>query len=122
LEEIKARFLVKNSLKTPFNALLVYDANMQDLSTLWTFHRRLVYSGWPVVSADEFLEQNKTDWAAQGVNEIYFIKTTANTLPRPIEEQTIAADVLVDSLGDTPYEIIKRPDGRDAFLVYHFHL
>jgi len=123
LEDIKAKSLVraeKEKLK-PAPILLIYDGNMYDLATLWLFHRRMVYQGWPIITADDYLKENQKFWTEQGVGDFYFFKIIdSSMLQKPAEERTTGAAALAEQLKDIKPETIKRPDGRNVFAVYHW--
>lgn len=121
LEDIKAESREKNKDKELFPVLLIYDQNMYDLATLWIFHRQLVYQGWPVVTADDYLSQDKEFWTNQGIKSFYFFSIEdKNILQKSQIEKTNGADDLLEILVDTESEIIKRPDGREVFKVYYW--
>ena len=123
LEDIKKQSLerAKKQNKKSAAILLIYDNNMYDLATFWLFHRRLVYEGWPIITADDYSKQVKEFWLDQRIKDFYFIKILDNKiLLRPDLEQTRAAQILVDQIDSPKPEIIKRPDGREVFAVYHW--
>lgn len=121
LEEIKKKSLVQAKNKQDFSVLLVYDSNFYDLATLWTFHRRLIYQGWPAISADDYLKEGNDFWKSQGVKEVYFFKIRDPLiLSQSAQLYSSAAETLVDNFnGEVEAEIIKRSDGREVFEVYH---
>ncbi|MFA5022558.1 MAG: glycosyltransferase family 39 protein [Patescibacteria group bacterium] len=123
LEKIKtqalARAVAEN--KKPKARLLIYDSNMYDLATLWLFHRRLVYQGWPIVTADIYLQQGKNFWQKQGITDFYFIEILdQNILQQPKDKRSDLAINLAGSLGNLKPEIISRLDGKQVFAVYHW--
>jgi len=123
LEQIKNQALQADKVlnKQPVSILLIYDNNMYDLATLWLFHRQLVYHGWPVVTADVFLEQGASFWQQQGIENYYFFKVIdQEILLRPVAEQTGAAQQLANQPIKHQSEIINRPDGRATFAVYNW--
>lgn len=120
LDQIKRKAFLTNSNRQDFSGLIIYDANMYDLATLWIFHRQLVYEGWPVITAQDYLDQSHDYWLAQGVKEFYFFKIIdEEILQQPGNQKTNASSVLAENL-DKESEIIKRPDGREVFAVYHW--
>lgn len=123
LEDIKNKALItaeKNNYEDK-GILLIYDANMFDLATLWLFHRRMVYQGWPIVTAETYLSQNNEFWISQGITDFYFIKIIdSEMLQQQKSEQTGTADILADRLNTITPEIIKRPDGREVFAIYRW--
>ena len=123
LEDIKNQALAKATKKNLNQAaiLLIYDVNMYDLATLWLFHRRMVYQGWPIITADDYLKQGKDFWQNFGVTDFYFFKIVDQEMLRqPLADQTESAEILSEQLKDLSPEIIKRPDGREVFAVYHW--
>jgi len=123
LEDIKKKAMAgaeKEKLKSA-SILLIYDGNMYDLATLWLFHRRMVYQGWPIITADDYLKENQKFWTEQGISDFYFFEIIdSNVLQKPIAESTNGAATLAEQLKDIKPDIIKRPDGQKAFAVYHW--
>jgi len=79
-EEVKAKNLAqmkKESLEeTPL--MLIYDNSVfsNNSASLWLFHRRLIYGGWPILDAKTYLEATNEDagiFSKTGIKEIYFI-------------------------------------------------
>ncbi len=125
LEDIKNQALAKAERKGLESApiLLIYDNNMYDLATLWLFHRRMVYDGWPIITSDIYLEEGLDFWHQQGVQDFYFFKIIdSEMLQRSEEEKTADALILANKLSEQKIkpEIIKRPDGREVFKVYYW--
>ena len=123
LEEIKEQAIAdaERKNKKPAAIMLIYDENMYDLATLWLFHRRLIYEGWPIVTSEFYLNQNQNYWRDQGVKEFYFVQIIdPEILQRPQEERSDHPQKLAEQLNSSPETIIKRPDGRPVFAVYHW--
>jgi hypothetical protein len=106
--------------------LLIYDFNIKDGPDMWYLRRREFYDGWPLVTANIFvdtLEKNGPDfYFNQGFTTFYFIQPTVNTLVRPPEQRTDVGQQLGASLlesGVTPTEIYNL-DVELSFLVYQF--
>jgi 4-amino-4-deoxy-L-arabinose transferase-like glycosyltransferase len=121
LEEIKSQVLRQDKIKhkIPAAILLIYDANINSLASLWIFHRRLVYQGWPTVSAETYINQGQDFFKNLGFKNFYFIKIKdQHILQQPEAYQATAASELVSELGNISADIIKRPDGREVFSVY----
>lgn len=123
LEDLKKKALAqaKNQNKKSWPILLIYDSDMYDLSTLWLFHRRMIYEGWPVIPSNDYLAETKDFWQQQGVKDFYFFKIIDETLVFNLSlvenNSQTEFDQQINNL--TP-EIIKRPDGREVFAVYHW--
>ncbi len=92
--------------------LVVYDASLSDKAVLWSLHRRLVYRGWPVVSAGAFRAAGgESFFRQQGVREFVFIKADGDILrsaesPEParalaaeLSQRGILARVIAASAG-----------------------
>lgn len=76
--------------------LVVYDASLSDKAVLWSLHRRLVYRGWPVVSAGAFRRAGgESFFRQQGVREFLFIKAEDGIL-RSAESPAPAAALAVE--------------------------
>lgn len=123
LEDIKKAALARaeQQNKSPAEILIVYDANMYDLAMLWIFHRQLIYQAWPIVTADDYLDQEQDFWINQGVKEFYFFKIIdPYILQQPEPDRTQGAEILANQLTNLNPEIIKRPDGREVFAVYNW--
>ncbi|MAF13928.1 MAG: hypothetical protein CMI53_03475 [Parcubacteria group bacterium] len=123
LEDLKKEAALKATRDDakPESILIIYDNNMYDLATFWLFHRRMVYQGWPVITSEDYLDQGRSFWTGQGINNFYFVKILDNKiLLQPIADQTNSAEILVEQLNDLTPDIIKRPDGREVFAVYHW--
>ena len=123
LEKIKVKALVQAEKKgkEDWPVLLVYDSNMYDLATFWLFHRRLVYDGWPIITADNYLEEGKDFWTNQGIKDFYFFSILDHTiLSQSLAVKTDGSQKLINELGKIKPEIIKRPDGREVFAVYYW--
>ena len=81
----------------------------------------MIYQGWPIITATNYSEQGKEFWTQQGIEDFYFFKIKdLEILQIPGTEKNNAANNLVNQLTEIIPEIIKRPDGREVFEVYHF--
>ncbi|MBI2624367.1 glycosyltransferase family 39 protein [Candidatus Parcubacteria bacterium] len=61
--------------------LIVYDASLSDKAALWSFHRRLVYGGWPVVTVDAFNAVGGDEFfRKQGIEKFVFFKGEGDIL------------------------------------------
>ena len=104
LSLIKQFFLLqaKKQNKKSANVLLVYDANIASAPRAWYIFRYFIYEAWPTLSADDYFEvlesMGSEFFQDQGIEQIYFIKPTPNTLLRAEDEKTISADKLEEQL------------------------
>ncbi|MDX9893218.1 MAG: glycosyltransferase family 39 protein [Patescibacteria group bacterium] len=123
LEDIKnqAIELAENQGKESSQTLVIYDADMFDLATLWLFHRRMIYQGWPIITAQDYLSQSKEFWQEQGINDFYFFQLIdSQMLQQPEIDRTSYSQELVGQIRDYLTRKIKRPDGREVVAVYHW--
>ena len=129
LEELHQQNIDRKKTGTakPARVVVVYDDNIMDIPRLWTFDRRALYGGWPMISTTMYQEVVlglTPDALSQlGGMEIIFI-TPANTrMPlvvkaRQTELGSIAQAYLMQQ-GSVPEEIVNRA-GEKEFLVYRF--
>lgn len=113
----------RGDVATPL--LIVYDANLYNLGALWTLHRRLIYDGWPVVTADRYLSRSAADWKLAGVREVLFIRLGPGMLGEPFSRQSDAADRLAASEAvslATQGQIVSPKLGTPAFTLYQWRL
>lgn len=54
--------------------LIIYDDSLSDKAMLWSLHRRLVYRGWPVVTASTFIGRGQDFFRQQGFKQFLFLK------------------------------------------------
>lgn len=121
----------KNKNYSPYQAIIIYDNNFNYLSRLWTFQRRLIYYGWPIMPDTEFLaitgEEKDAYYRRQGINDfIYFtvgddIDFKVAPLYAPYKK-TGAKNVLaeyLDGKGVKP-EYIKNQKNQNVFKIYKF--
>ncbi|OGY44597.1 MAG: hypothetical protein A2729_00155 [Candidatus Buchananbacteria bacterium RIFCSPHIGHO2_01_FULL_39_14] len=108
------------------NILLVFNHNIKDGPDIWYLWRRQFYEGWPVVTADKFLNDLQSNgqnyYLDAGFKNFYFIQPTNLTLLRPADKQTQAGTILGQALiksGIQPIEI-KNLAGQTSFLVFKF--
>lgn len=113
---------------TPESWAIVYNGNMSVSAQLWTFLRRGVYRGWPVVDAETYrkiLAANGADYFKKlGVKKIYFINNTEAILLREVRTRPLTPDgdrmeqELIEK-GIAPREIKNLRD-EVAFRAYEF--
>jgi 4-amino-4-deoxy-L-arabinose transferase-like glycosyltransferase len=112
--------------KEPLQALIVYDRNMESSPTVWYIFRPFIYSGWPMIAADSYLQVLETEGAdffrARGIEQFYFIKATASTLLRSGDEKSGGGQILENELifATTKYESILNQHADETFRVYKF--
>ncbi|MFH0874150.1 MAG: glycosyltransferase family 39 protein [Candidatus Komeilibacteria bacterium] len=118
LEVLRRKALAGQGQPAPI--LLVYDQRLDQLASLWYLHRRLVYEGWPVIPAMNFLQEsggNIEYWHSMGFQTIYLIEGQ-NTLFDPQQIAKIDLNIpdgSVDLVIDT--KEIATPDGIRRFAV-----
>lgn len=116
---------------TPYPVIIIYDNNFNYLSRLWTFQRRLIYYGWPIMSDNEFLAITKEEkdeyYRKQGIKDFVYITSGENidfgvtSLYAPYKI-TGAKNVLAEYLDEKGIksEFIKNQSGQNVFKVYKF--
>mgnify|MGYP001572894107 CR=1 FL=1 len=109
----------------PTAAGIVYNDNINLSSQLWVFLRRIIYDGWPVVSAENFRSGGAEQFFREaGIKRVYFINPTSAALQDRTRLPTPDGDIIEAELkaeGLTPEEI-KNARGEVAFRVYQFEL
>ncbi|TSC76282.1 MAG: hypothetical protein G01um101431_903 [Parcubacteria group bacterium Gr01-1014_31] len=121
LRRLQAR--VERSALRPTPMLIVYDANLYDLGALWTLHRRLVYEGWPVITAEQFLAAGESFWRQAGIREFIFVKIGGGMLLQAPAERTIGGEKLAQQLDaqGVPKAAVASPRlGTAAFTIYRW--
>ncbi|MBI2055572.1 MAG: glycosyltransferase family 39 protein [Candidatus Sungbacteria bacterium] len=109
----------------PVSAAIVYNDNINLSSQLWVFLRRIIYQGWPVVSAENFRRGGAVEFLrSAGVKRVYFINATEAALQDRTRPPTPDGDIMETELGAEglrPREI-KNPRGEVVFKLYEFEL
>ena len=108
----------------PIPLAIVYNDNINLSSQLWVFLRRIVYQGWPVMSAEQFRTGGQEFLKSSGVRSIIFVNATPAALQDRTRPPTLDGDIMAAELnarGFTPDEI-KNPRGETAFRIYRFDL
>ena len=104
---------------------VVYNDNINLSSQLWVFLRRIVYDGWPVVSAESFRSRGAEQFFREaGIKRVYFINPTSAVLQdrtRPPAPDGDSMEAELRTRGAAPVEI-KNARGDVAFRVYQFEL
>ncbi len=110
---------------TPYPALLVYDENIHSGPQLWTFDRRQIYHGWPVMTAGDYLklisEKGPRALENSGIQVIYFAFPTDAVALKATGQLTShgkTLEPLVASQKDAFFIPVKNGLGQDAFHIY----
>lgn len=117
---------LKRSGAAPYPIVVVYERDLNFLARLWTFQRRLVYEGWPMLADDEFLaitgEQLDEFYRAQGVRKFIYVTAAGTRVRKPAAERRDAGRPLREYLGKNGIKPlgVKNQAGEEAFLVYEF--
>lgn len=127
LENLKYEALTKAKKhgKKPVPILLIFDENIASAPRAWYIFRHFVYEAWPTLFVEDYLQELESKGSdffhEQGFQQIYFIKTTSNTLLRQ-DERIISPDKLEERLteqGIHPKIILNERIG-EAFKIYKF--
>lgn len=110
----------------PYPLIMMYDQDFNFMANLWTFSRRLIYEGWPVMS-DELFMQNAKDqydayYRAQGVEHFIYVTSAAEsvlTVPSGRSYTGVALRNYLEKKGVKPV-LIQNQRGDAAFWVYEF--
>jgi 4-amino-4-deoxy-L-arabinose transferase-like glycosyltransferase len=103
-----------------FNAIIVYDRNINWFSRVWLFERRVFYDNLPCIPDYEFIRLSQE---GQAIKEFYFIKATKNTMLDQAEYITPYSAGLEESFLKAkiaPIATINRRDGEPAFKIYYY--
>jgi len=128
LEEIKKSAVdqAKAENKQAAKILVIYDDSMFHLATLWTFDRRGLYQGWPMIPASAYAllteGEKKSAFDALGFTDKYFIRATDNLLLNSSEQKIQAAENLETTLKQNKISplILKNNRNKDIALIYHW--
>lgn len=110
----------------PYSLIMMYDQDFNFMANLWTFSRRLIYEGWPVMS-DELFMQNAKDqydayYRAQGVEHFIYVTSAAESVLTPPSGRSytgVALRKYLEKKGVKPV-LIQNQRGDAAFWVYEF--
>lgn len=119
LESIKKESLAKAKTQglKGVSYLLVVDERINDIAGFWIFMRRVVYKGWPILTTNEYANLLSSDpqyFVKQGVERVYLIAATGNTL---LQKQPSQVEFLKPKFGPPVKEIFDK-QGRKVFVVY----
>jgi hypothetical protein len=97
------------------------------MASLWLFHRRLFYYGWPIIDAKTYMETiqeaKKDTFREEGIKEVYFITPSLiDSLLEKFKSTTNYGQKLEEILIQQKIEpeIINNRSGQPAFKVYKF--
>lgn len=109
----------------PYPALIVYDPNIDSAGQLWSFDRRQIYHGWPVMSADAYLAAVKANgpdyFKNAGLRAFYFVFPTDKVLLKDPDRLTAAGPLLESQIAASGKAFLIRianDRSEDAFHIY----
>lgn len=106
--------------------MIIYEKDLNFIASLWTFDRRLIYDGWPVISDRDFiaLTNGKMDayYREQGVASFLYIAAANDLVKRASGQRVYAAEELKQYLAKQGIEpdLIANQREEPAFWVYRF--
>lgn len=107
---------MKRAGAKPASIIIVYDDNLNFLSTLWVLNRRLYYEGWPIMDRTTFekITSDELDdfYRKIGVEKFVYIEKAFDSSQTNIKKR-------VQDVG-TPGYLIKNGAGEPSFVVYEF--
>ena len=98
---------------TPYPALVLYHGGFDPQPELWSFSRRLLYDGWPIMTLDDYrkiLSSGNDPFAEAGIRSRYLI-LRATSAPTP---------AITDLVGGGEPISIRNSRGEAAFRIYQF--
>ena len=111
--------------------IVIYDKNFNFLSTLWTFQRRLMYYGWPMMSDKAFFDITGDEWEKyyqkQGIKNFIYFTGVENLdfgvqsiyAPYKLKQGVTDLEKHLQENGIKP-EYVKNKNDFNAFKVYKF--
>lgn len=127
----KAIKVAKEKNYESYPIIVIYDKNFNFLSTLWTFQRRLMYYGWPMMSDKAFFDITGDKWEEyyqkQGIKHFIYFTGVENLdfgvqsiyAPYKLKQEVTNLEKHLEEKGIKP-EYIKNKKGTEAFKVYKF--
>lgn len=110
----------------PYSLIMIYDQDFNFMANLWTFSRRLIYEGWPVMSNEVFMQNAQDQYDAyyrmQGVEHFIYVTSASPGVLKQSSERSHTGSILRDYLekkGIRPL-LIRNHRGDEAFWVYEF--
>lgn len=109
----------------PIALLIVFDENVFNTPQLWFLDRLQIYHGWPVLKAQNYLEEvsrhGENIFKQNGFEKIYFIVPSLN-IPWRQDGQTPYGQLLEEKLREKKLssQVIWNEHGEEAFRVYQF--
>jgi len=128
LQTIKDKNLARTTKNNyrKFPALIVYDANLNDMAALWLFHRRVIYQSWPIITADDFLNiinnQELPEYQKTGITKFYFIALTNNSYLRQqdLTKSGKNLEIIMEKNNILPVMIYNK-NNQPVFKIYQFN-
>ncbi|MBI2582760.1 glycosyltransferase family 39 protein [Candidatus Azambacteria bacterium] len=100
--------------------LVIMDENVWNLAGFWTFTRRSIYQGWPILLSRDFIESGGAGfYAAKGFEKFLFVRAAEGALQE--SSRTSAPEILEKRFIENkvkPVKEILNPFGGVAFRVY----
>lgn len=124
LQEAADRGLAKSKISglKPSPTLIVYDNNIHGAPQLWSFDRRQIYHGWPILKIEDYsrllAEQGANFLDKAGFQDYYFIIAAENVpWKKDSADYGFRFEQQLLSRGFSP-ESIKNERGEEVFRVY----
>lgn len=109
-----------------YSVVIIYDQDFNFMANLWTFSRRLIYEGWPVMSDVLFIKNTQGEYdafyRAQGVEHFIYVTSASDsvlTVPSGRSYTGVALRNYLEKKGVKPV-LIQNQRGDSAFWVYEF--
>ncbi len=109
----------------PTSIIIVYDDNLNFLSTLWVLSRRLYYEGWPIMSGTTFEKTTGDEldnfYRKVGVEKFVFVEAISDNV-RSVGVMSESKTSLKEYIHNEKIlgSIIKNKNGEPSFVVYEF--
>jgi len=109
-----------------FPALIVYDANLNDMAALWLFNRRAIYESWPIITADDFLNiiNNKElpEYQKNGITNFHFIALTNESYLKKqnLPDSGKNLEIFMEK-NNIPPATITNKNSQPMFKIYQFN-
>ena len=115
-----------NAGAEPYSLVMIYDGDFNFMANLWTFSRRLIYEGWPVMSHEMFMQNAGDQYDAyyrkQGVEHFIYVTNASNSVltePSGRSHTGITLRNYLEKKGVQPL-LIRNQRGDNAFWLYEF--
>ena len=110
----------------PYNAIIIYDGNIQGMAQLWVLDRLNMYHAWPVVKTEQYLQylsaNQYRDITKSGFSSYYFIMPAENMPQKKSAYLTPTGHEFEKQLlarGLKPISI-RNKHNEEAFRIYKF--